>query len=67
MEYKLFIWLEVICIKIIELISELQKFEKQYGSDLPVKTFDLDRDVVPVSEVELSTTVDGQKYVYLGA
>ena len=52
--------------KLQEFIEKLRSIECIYGGDLPVKTFDLDRDICDVSEVEICGG-SGQEYIYIGS
>ena len=50
-----------------ELIRKLEEYANKYGDDIPVRTFDLDRDMCDVSEVEFCENYDLEYYIYIGA
>lgn len=45
-----------------ELIVQLELYANQYGDDIPVCTFDLDRDICTIDEIEFCND-----YIYIGA
>lgn len=50
-----------------ELIEKLELYAKQYGDDIPVRTFDLDRDICDISEVDVYDIHGMNYYVYIGS
>lgn len=53
-----------------KLITTLEIIADEYGDDIPVRTFDLDRDVCDITEVEICTTGDKYgmaHYIYVGS
>ena len=53
-----------------KLITTLEIYADEYGDDIPVRTFDLDRDVCDITEVEICTTCDKYgmaHYIYVGS
>lgn len=50
-----------------ELIEKLELYANKYGDDIPVRTFDLDRDMCDICEVEFNQDYDLEYYIYLGA
>lgn len=50
-----------------ELIEKLEVYANQYGDDIPVRTFDLDRDVCDISEVEVWDYFGKAHYIYIGS
>ena len=49
-----------------KLITTLEIFADEYGDDIPVRTFDLDRDVCDITEVEICTNGMAH-YIYVGS
>jgi hypothetical protein len=54
-------------VKVRELIQKLEEYAAKYGDDIPVRTFDLDRDMCDVSEVDFSQDYDLDYYIYIGS
>jgi hypothetical protein len=54
-------------VKVRELIEKLELYANKYGDDIPVRTFDLDRDMCDIDEVEFNQNYDLEYYIYLGA
>ena len=52
---------------ISELIKKLEEYANEYGNEIPVRTFDLDRHLLDITEVELNQNCDGEIYVYIGS
>lgn len=52
--------------KVRELIKKLESYANKYGDDIPVRTFDLDRDMCDIDEVEFNQDYDLEYYIYLG-
>ena len=50
-----------------ELIQKLEEYAAEYGDDIPVRTFDLDRDICNVSEVNFCQDYDLDYYIYVGS
>ena len=50
-----------------ELIKILQSYADKYGNDIPVRTFDLDRHMCDVDEVEFCENYDLEYYIYIGS
>lgn len=53
-----------------ELIEKLESYDFLVDEDydnIPVRTFDLDRYLCDVSEVEFCKNYDGKCYIYIGA
>lgn len=50
-----------------ELIKKLESYATRYGDDIPVRTFDLDRDMCDVDEVDFCQNYDLEYYIYIGA
>lgn len=50
-----------------KLIKILQSFANQYGEDIPVRTFDLDRHMCDIDEVEFCESYDREYYIYIGS
>ena len=50
-----------------ELIDKLEAFATKYGDDIPVRTFDLGRDMCDVSEVDFCENYDLEYYIYIGS
>ena len=50
-----------------ELIEKLEVYVNQYGDDIPVRTFDLDRDMCDRSEVDIYDIHGTNYYVYIGS
>lgn len=50
-----------------ELIEKLKFYGDKYSYDLPVRTFDLDRDMCDITEVDFSQNYDLDYYIYIGA
>lgn len=53
-------------VKVRELIKKLESYANKYGDDIPVRTFDLDRDMCDIDEVEFNQNYDLEYYIYLG-
>lgn len=49
--------------KVLKLITTLESVLEKYG-DIPVKTFDLDRDMEEITEVDI--VIEDTAYVYVG-
>lgn len=54
-------------VKVRKLIEKLELYADKYGDDTPVRTFDLDRDLCDIDEVEFNQNYDLEYYIYLGA
>lgn len=54
-------------VKVRELIKKLESYANKYGDDIPVRIFDLDRDMCDIDEVEFNQDYDLEYYIYLGA
>jgi hypothetical protein len=50
-----------------ELIEKLESYAKQYGDDIPVRTFDLDRWMSDIEDVDFCENYDLEYYIYIGA
>ena len=50
-----------------EVIEKLEGFANKYGDDIPVRTFDLDRDMEDITEIEFYQNYDLDYYIYIGA
>lgn len=50
-----------------EVIEKLELYAKQYGDDIPVCTFDLNRDMCDIDEVDFCESYDLEYYIYIGA
>lgn len=50
-----------------ELIEKLEVYANQYGDDIRVRTFDLDRDMCDISEVDIYDIHGTNYYVYIGS
>lgn len=50
-----------------EVIEKLESYTKQYGDDIPVRTFDLDRDMEDITEIEFCQNYDLDYYIYIGS
>ena len=50
-----------------ELIEKLESLADEYGDDIPVCTFDLDRDTSNITEVEFYKNSRLGDCIYLGA
>jgi hypothetical protein len=53
--------------KVGELIKILQSYADKYGDDIPVRTFDRDRDMCDIDEVEFCENYDLEYYIYIGS
>ena len=53
--------------KVRELIEKLESYAIKYGDDIPVRTFDLDRDMCDINKIEFNQNYDLEYYIYLGA
>ena len=49
-----------------ELIEKLESYANEYGDDIPVCTFDLDRWVSYIQEVEPCINHNGEFCIYVG-
>ena len=49
-----------------KLIETLKFYADRYGDDIPVRTFDLDRDVCDISEVDFSLDYNSKYFIYIG-
>ena len=49
-----------------EVIEKLELYAKEYGDDIPVRTFDLDRDMEDITEIEFCQNYDLDYYIYRG-
>ena len=50
-----------------ELIEKLESYADKYGDDIPVRTFDLDRWMSDITEVDFCQDYDLEYYIYLGS
>lgn len=50
-----------------ELIEKLEEYANHYGDNIPVRTFDLDRDMCDISEVDIYDIHGTNYYVYIGS
>ena len=50
-----------------ELIKKIEECVNQYGDSIPVRTFDLDRDLCDISEVEICDVHGTNYYIYIGS
>lgn len=50
-----------------ELIEKLESYAREYGENIPICTFDLDRHIEDVTEVEFCQNHDSKCYIYIGA
>ena len=50
-----------------EVIEKLEAYAEKYGDDIPVCTFDLDRDMEGITEIEFCQNYDLDYYIYIGA
>ena len=50
-----------------ELIEKLEEYANQYGDNIPVRTFDLDRVVCDINEVDISDIHSTNCYIYIGS
>lgn len=50
-----------------ELIEKLESLADEYGDDIPVCTFDLDRHTSDITEVEFYQGYNLNHHIYLGA
>ena len=53
-------------VKVRELIAKLESYANKYGDDLPVRTFDLNRNMCDINEIEFTQNYDLEYYIYLG-
>ena len=53
--------------KVGKLIEILQSYADQYGYDIPVRTFDLDRHMCDIDEVEFCNNYGIEHYIYIGS
>lgn len=49
-----------------EVIEKLELYAKKYGYDIPVRTFDLDRDMEDITEIDFIQNYDLEYYIYIG-
>lgn len=49
-----------------EVIEKLESYAKDYGDDIPVRTFDLDRYMCDISEVDFSIDCNSKYFIYIG-
>ena len=50
-----------------EVIEKLELYAKQYGDDIPVRSFDLDRDIEDITEIYFCQDYDLDYYIYIGS
>ena len=50
-----------------EVIEKLELYAKQYGDDIPVRSFDLDRDIEDITEIVFCQDYDLDYYIYIGS
>ena len=53
-------------VKVRELIAKLESYANKYGDDLPVRTFDLNRNMCDINEIEFNQNYGLEYYIYLG-
>lgn len=52
--------------KVRELIEKLEHYANTYGDDTPVRTFDVERDMCDVTEVEYHQNYELEYFIYIG-
>lgn len=57
------IWGEIMTVR--ELIKKLEECADKYGDNIPVRTFDLDRDLCDIDEVDVYDVHGKAYYVYI--
>ena len=50
-----------------ELIVKLESYANKYGDDIPVRTFDIDRWMDDIEDVDFCENYDLEYYIYIGA
>lgn len=50
-----------------ETIEKLESYANKYGNDIPVRTFDLDRDICDIDEIEFCEMYNSENYIYIGS
>ena len=50
-----------------EVIEKLELYAKKYGDDIPVRSFDLDRDMEDITEIDFCQNYDLEYYIYIGS
>lgn len=50
-----------------EVIEKLELYAKQYGDDIPVRSFDLGRDMEDITEIDFCQNYDLEYYIYIGS
>ena len=58
------IWGEIMTVR--ELIKKLEEYADKYGDNIPVLTFDIDRDICDIDEVDVYDVYGKAYYVYIG-
>ena len=51
--------------RIREVIEKLESYAKEYGDDIPVRVFDLDREMSDVGDIDVSIDHHRQQYIYI--
>ena len=50
-----------------ETIEKLESYANKYGNDIPVRTFDLDRHICDIDEIEFCEMCNSENYIYIGS
>lgn len=58
------IWGEIMTVK--ELIKKLEEYADKYGDNIPVCTFDLNRDICDIDDVDVYDVHGKAYYIYIG-